>query len=94
MPSLVRGDLDSMMQLRVGLVQSSNKYSSEANLIRSHADNLAQASETNTHEQAAEDAIAVAARLETVGAAIDAIVDGLTPEIERLSALVELTRRG
>jgi hypothetical protein len=93
MASLVHGDLESIMQLRVGLVTSANKYASEANLLRSAAGRVEQSSDTNTHEQAAEDAVAIAMKLEGVSAAIDSLADSLTPEIDRLSALVELTRR-
>jgi len=93
MSSLVRGDLDSMMQLRVGLVQSASRYANVAQLLRADSSRLEQSSETNAHELAVEDAIAIAARIETLGSAMDAIADGLTPEIERLTALVELTRR-
>jgi hypothetical protein len=93
MASIVLGDLDAMMQLRVGLVTSSNKYTSEANLVRAAANRLAGASDTNSHDLIAEEAEALAARLETLGEAFDVVADGLTPEIERLSALVDLTRR-
>lgn len=93
MASLVRGDLDAMMRLRVGLVQSSSKYVSEASLLRRAAESLEQASETNAHEAVADIAREAAARLDTISAAFDAIADNLTPEIERLATLEELTRR-
>lgn len=93
MSSLVHGDLDAMMQLRVGLVTSSNKYASEANLVRNAGSRLGQASDTNSHEQAAEEACEIGARLDALGEAIGSVADGLTPEIERLSGLVDLIRR-
>lgn len=93
MSSLVRGDLDSMMQLRVGLVQSANRYANIAQLLRADTSGLEQSSETNAHEFAVEDAIVIAGRLEALGRAMDLVADGLTAEIDRLTALVELTRR-
>lgn len=93
MSSVVRGDLDAMMRLRVGLVTSASKYASEANLIKTAAGSLEGASETNAHELAAEQAREAAARLEGVGNLLGDIADQLTPEIERLSALIDLTRR-
>jgi len=93
MPNLIRGDLDSMIQLKIGLVQSANKYHSEATLLQSAASALQQASETNTHEIAVDNAVEIARRVEALGLAIDSVADGLTPEIERLTALTELTQR-
>jgi hypothetical protein len=93
MPNVIQADVDALFRLRVGLVQSSNKYASEANLLKSAADTIEQASDTNSHAAVAEQAIEIARKLETIGAAIGAVADGLTPEIERLAALTDLTRR-
>lgn len=93
MSSVVRGDLDAMMRLKVGLTTSASKYASEANRIKTAAGALESASETNSHELAAEQARSSAAQLEGISNLINDIADQLTPEIERLSALVELTRR-
>jgi thiamine monophosphate synthase len=82
-----------MIQLKIGLVQSAHKYHSEATFLQSAASALQQASETNTHEIAVDNAVEIARRVEALGLAIDSVADGLTPEIERLTALTELTQR-
>lgn len=93
MPSVIQADVDALYRLKVGLVQSANKYASEGNLLKSAAGALEQASDTNSHAAVAEQTIEIARKLEAIGAAIDAVADGLTPEIERLTALTDLTRR-
>lgn len=93
MTTIVRADAESLIQLKTGLTTSGYKYSSEASLLRAAISALEASSDTNAFAGVVENALDIAQRIEAVGLAIDAVADSLTTEIERLTALTDLTRR-
>lgn len=90
---VIRGDAEVLGQLRSGLIQSAFKYRSESDLLKSAADSLASASDTNSHEVAVEDAMSLVRRLETVAEAFETIAGSLLPQIEKLRTLEQLTTK-